>query len=82
MQQWVVEILHTFFTMKENEHCAGSDLQGSIRAVKPQDLQQAIDLEEEGKNLLGLFMLFISQMTVTVLLLKLQTLSARCTTKT
>ena len=35
--------------MKQNKECAGTELKGQIKTVRPQDLQQAIELEQEGK---------------------------------
>ena len=36
--------------MKESEQTGGSELKGHIGIVKPQHLQDAINLEEEGMN--------------------------------
>ena len=36
-------------SMKQNKECARTELKGQIKTVRPQDLQQAIELEQEGK---------------------------------
>ena len=38
--------------MKQNKECAGIELKGQIETVRPQDLQQAIELEQEGRMFL------------------------------